>query len=100
MPTVDKLMALFKAMSMPQLATAVTLFLVGQGLNAAIYKAIGRDGVYYGFKLGAKVKWSTAFPFNAGFRHPQYVGSYASQMGIVLALATPTTLGAGLRLLT
>lgn len=44
-----------------------------QVLNISIYKAIGNDGVYYGFKLGRPVPWSSAFPFNAGFRHPQCV---------------------------
>ena len=34
-----------------------------------------QDGVYYGFKMGRPVPWSSAFPFNLGFRHPQYVGA-------------------------
>ena len=72
------------------------LVLAGQLLNGAIYKAIGRDGVYYGFKLGRPVKWSTAFPFSAGFRHPQYVGGFTSQLGVLLALASPSTIAAGL----
>ena len=53
-------------------------------------------GLADGFKLGAPVPWSTAFPFNAGFRHPQYVGGYASQLGVLLLLASPATLSAGL----
>jgi hypothetical protein len=79
-----------------QYAVAAGLMLGGQLLNAAIYRAIGRDGVYYGFKLGRPVPWSTAFPFNAGFRHPQYVGGYATQLGVLLVLASPATLSAGL----
>ena len=49
-----------------------------------------------GFKLGAPVPWSTAFPFNAGFRHPQYVGGYSSQLGVMMLLASPATLSGGL----
>ena len=47
------------------------LILVGQSLNLAIYRAIGNDGVYYGFKLGRTVPWCSGFPFNIGLRHPQ-----------------------------
>ena len=60
----------------------------------------GKNGVYYGFKLGAPVPWSTAFPFSAGFRHPQYVGGYVSQLGVMLFLANPATLEMGLLPLT
>ena len=79
-----------------QKAVAVVLIAVGQGLNVAIYKAIGTNGVYYGFKLGAPVPWSTAFPFSAGYRHPQYVGGYITQLGVLLLLASPKTIEAGL----
>ena len=63
--------------------------LCSQALNAAIYAAIGKDGVYYGFKLGRPVPWCTGFPFNLGFRHPQYVGGFCSQLGVLALLATP-----------
>uniref|UniRef100_A0A7S0Q3H6 phosphatidyl-N-methylethanolamine N-methyltransferase n=1 Tax=Coccolithus braarudii TaxID=221442 RepID=A0A7S0Q3H6_9EUKA len=76
--------------------TALLLMGVGQSLNLSIYRAIGKDGVYYGFKLGRPVPWSTAFPFNAGFRHPQYVGGMLSQLGVFALLATPSSLHAGL----
>lgn len=79
-----------------QYAAGAGLLLMGQILNIAIYKAIGKDGVYYGFKLGRPVAWSTAFPFNAGFRHPQYVGGYASQLGVLVLLISPATMAAGL----
>ena len=42
-----------------QWLAATVLVSVGQILNAAIYAAIGRDGVYYGFKLGRPVPWCT-----------------------------------------
>jgi methylene-fatty-acyl-phospholipid synthase len=75
---------------------AAALFFAGQVLNVAIYLAIGEDGVYYGFKLGRKVPWSTAFPFNAGYRHPQYVGAVLSQLGVLLIVTDADTLASGL----
>jgi len=68
----------------------------GQMLNAAIYAAIGKDGVYYGFKLGAPVPWCDGFPFNLGFRHPQYVGGFCTQLGVIAVLTTSAALDAGL----
>ena len=76
--------------------TAAALIIAGQLLNYSIYKAIGKDGVYYGFKLGKSVPWSSAFPFSAGFRHPQYVGSLTSQLGVLLLLASEKTMTLGL----
>mmetsp|Transcript_28602 Transcript_28602/g.77173 ORF Transcript_28602/g.77173 Transcript_28602/m.77173 type:complete len:200 (+) Transcript_28602:64-663(+) len=55
----------------------------GQALNVGIYKAIGKTGVYYGFKLGRKVPWVTGFPFNV-MSHPQYVGSTMTIWGAML----------------
>ena len=82
----------------PSNTAALVLLVVGSALNFAVYRAIGKAGVYYGFKLGAKVPWATGFPFNVGFRHPQYVGSFISQLGVLLLLATPATLESGLLL--
>lgn len=42
-----------------QLLAAVMLAAFGQSLNAGIYKAIGKAGVYYGFKLRHSVPWHT-----------------------------------------
>ena len=36
----------------------------GQVLNAAVYRKLGKAGVYYGFKLGRPIPWETGFPFN------------------------------------
>jgi protein-S-isoprenylcysteine O-methyltransferase Ste14 len=52
-----------------------------QVLNVAIYRAIGRAGVYYGFKLRSPVPWHTGFPFNV-VSHPQYVGSILTVWGM------------------
>ena len=75
---------------------AAVLFVAGQALNLGIYRAIGKDGVYYGFKLGRPVPWSTAFPFNLGFRHPQSVGGILCQLGVLITLANQAALAAGL----
>ena len=45
----------------------------GEALNMGIYNTIGKDGVYYGVKLGKKIPWVHGFPFNV-CGHPQYVG--------------------------
>jgi len=99
--SVDKLKALLTSwISIPELVViALVLFVIGQILNVAIYQAIGKDGVYYGFKLGRKVPWSSAFPFNAMYRHPQYVGAMCSQLGVVLAVTTEETLKGGVSIL-
>lgn len=77
-------------------AVALVLLAIGQTLNTAIYAAIGKDGVYYGFKLGAPVPWCEGFPFNLGFRHPQYVGGFCSQLGIISLVSSSSLLDAGL----
>lgn len=98
--SVDALKKLALAPTMEEWGLTAVLILLGQVLNAAIYKAIGADGVYYGFKLGRPVPWSSAFPFNAGYRHPQYVGAVLSQLGVLLPLTTAATLDLGLGVLT
>mmetsp|Transcript_31964 Transcript_31964/g.55937 ORF Transcript_31964/g.55937 Transcript_31964/m.55937 type:complete len:143 (+) Transcript_31964:3-431(+) len=61
----------------------------GQALNLAMYTSIGDVGVYYGFKLGARVPWCSSFPFNIGLRHPQYVGVVLTLWGALALLLTP-----------
>eukprot|EP00578_Thalassiosira_sp_NH16_P000587 CAMPEP_0181134862 /NCGR_PEP_ID=MMETSP1071-20121207/32315_1 /TAXON_ID=35127 /ORGANISM="Thalassiosira sp., Strain NH16" /LENGTH=212 /DNA_ID=CAMNT_0023221411 /DNA_START=78 /DNA_END=716 /DNA_ORIENTATION=+ len=61
---------------------------VGQALNLGIYNAIGKVGVYYGFKMGHHVPWVTGFPFNVVSRHPQYIGSYCSFTALLPSLWT------------
>eukprot|EP00967_Tisochrysis_lutea_P024893 scaffold28594_cov28-Tisochrysis_lutea.AAC.1 len=80
----------------PRVVVGMLLLLAGQTLNAGIYKAIGKNGVYYGFKLGAQVPWVTGFPFNLGYRHPQYVGGTLSQCALFAVLSSPETQTAGL----
>lgn len=58
------------------------LLVVGQSLNLGTYKALGKDGVYYGIKYGRKIPWVTGFPFNV-CPHPQYIGSSLSVWGVL-----------------
>jgi hypothetical protein len=41
---------IFASPTAPRLLVAIALVVVGQALNIGIFKAIGYDGVYYGFK--------------------------------------------------
>ncbi|KAK9787879.1 hypothetical protein WJX73_007648 [Symbiochloris irregularis] len=68
-----------------QWAVFFVLFLGGQVLNGGVYRAIGKNGVYYGFKLGKKIPWCSGFPFNV-VAHPQYIGSVITIWGIVALL--------------
>ncbi len=66
----------------------------GQFLNIAIYRAIGKAGVYYGYRLGEKVPWAVGFPFSV-MSHPQYTGVCLSCVGVCQFIATPTHIAAG-----
>lgn len=67
----------------------------GQALNAGIYRAIGHNGVYYGFKLGHTVPWVDGFPFNV-VAHPQYVGSALSVWAGAVLVWSQAPAGVGL----
>jgi len=67
---------------------------LGQGLNVAIYRAIGKAGVYYGYRLGEQVPWVTGFPFSV-LPHPQYFGACVTVIGVNAFVATPTHVAAG-----
>ncbi|KAI8466259.1 MAG: hypothetical protein J3K34DRAFT_67752 [Monoraphidium minutum] len=73
------------AVGLGQWLAALALFGYGQSLNAGIFRAIGRAGVYYGFKLGRPVPWVTGWPFDA-VAHPQYVGSALSVWALAALL--------------
>ena len=68
-----------------QWLAALALFGFGQSLNAGIFAAIGKVGVYYGSKLGHTVPWVTGWPFDT-VSHPQYVGSVLSVWGLAVLL--------------
>jgi len=77
----------------PRVAVAMLLLVAGQALNAGIYAAIGKEGVYYGFKLGARVPWVTGFPFNLGYRHPAVRGWHAVPVRAVRSAVVPPHAG-------
>lgn len=70
------------------MAFAIVLLICGTALNSLVYRKLGYNGVYYGFKFGHKVEWNTGFPFNV-VRHPQYVGSLLSFAGLGCLVAHP-----------
>merc|ERR1711935_140345 len=72
-------------------AVGIVWWLIGQTLNFGVYNAIGKDGVNYGFKLGAPVPWVTCFPYNLGLRHAQCLGCQMSVIGAFVTFATPKT---------
>ena len=78
------------------LGVSAALVASGQALNLAMYWAIGSAGVYYGFKYGCDVPWCSGFPFNAGLRHPQYVGVVFTIFGLALPALSAETAEAGL----
>lgn len=59
----------------------------GQVLNVSAYQAIGKAGIYYGFKLGHTVPWCHGFPFNF-IAHPQYVGATMTVWGLAFLLGS------------
>ena len=76
-----------------QWAAFAVLMAIGQVLN--LPSPGDRRRRRHGFKLGAPVPWSTAFPFSAGFRHLRHVGGFASQLGVFALFASEATIAAG-----
>jgi methylene-fatty-acyl-phospholipid synthase len=70
------------------LALGGGLVAAGQWLNVAVFRRIGRVGVFYGGQLGRAVPWRAEGPFS-WFRHPQYVGVVASIWGLFLVARYP-----------
>lgn len=71
------------------------LVIVGQVLNYGVYKALGKNGVYYGVKLGRPIPWVNGFPFNV-VSHPQYVGTAATIWGLVILAASQAHIESGI----
>ena len=67
----------------------------GQALNIGIFSTLGKEGVYYGYKLGKTIPWVTGFPFNLGLRHPQYVGNILTWWGVFQLLISSAVLSTG-----
>jgi methylene-fatty-acyl-phospholipid synthase len=81
--------------NMKTLVLGGVFFLIGQILNIAVYQTLGRNGVYYGSRLGQPCPWVTGFPFNT-VPHPQYVGSVLTLWGLTILFATDSHISSGL----
>lgn len=74
---------------------ALPAFVFGMVLKIAIFKAIGKAGVYYGACFGHDIAWHTGFPFNVS-AHPQYLGSalvVAAGTGVIVRSDRPGEIG-------
>lgn len=69
-------------------AGGVLMMGVGQVLNLAVFRRLGRVGVFYGARFGHEVPWCTSFPFSV-MRHPQYIGTLLSIWGFFLLARYP-----------
>jgi uncharacterized membrane protein YuzA (DUF378 family) len=81
-------------LSLLRLALGLALLGAGQVLNAAVYRKLGKAGVYYGCRLGKPTPWQTGFPFNT-VSHPQYTGSVLSIWGAAVVFCTAAHLDRG-----
>mmetsp|Transcript_6059 Transcript_6059/g.21531 ORF Transcript_6059/g.21531 Transcript_6059/m.21531 type:complete len:168 (-) Transcript_6059:97-600(-) len=85
----------FATNSLFQWIVGLQMVILGQILNTAIYRAIGKNGVYYGCKFGMHIPWCSGFPFNVVTAHPQYLGAVLTVYGGVLLSASPAHVAAG-----
>mmetsp|Transcript_17210 Transcript_17210/g.23649 ORF Transcript_17210/g.23649 Transcript_17210/m.23649 type:complete len:192 (-) Transcript_17210:377-952(-) len=84
--------------TLPRLLAAIALIGAGQVFNFAVYKTLGKDGVYYGSKLGRPGPWVKGFPFV--IRDPQYSGCVMTIWGGFFLFQTATHLQNGMLPLT
>lgn len=70
------------------LAAGTLLIAIGQSLNLAVFRALGKVGVFYGNRLGHYVPWRQTFPFT-WLDHPQYVGTVLSIWGFFVLMRFP-----------
>ncbi len=87
----------FKLAAVPvvQVVVGVVAFAAGQALNMGVYKALGKEGVYYGVRLGKPIAWYEGFPFTV-VPHPQYVGCVLCIWGLTAVLLNQPNVDAGL----
>ncbi|XP_065197490.1 uncharacterized protein LOC135829017 [Sycon ciliatum] len=80
-------------------AVAMAMIVFGQALNAGAIRALGVNGIYYGFRFGKIIPWCTKWPYGGRLRlpHPQYVGAILSIIGVTLLTATHEHVRAGMR---
>jgi methylene-fatty-acyl-phospholipid synthase len=74
--------------SAPVITVALGLLTLGQFLNFAVFRQLGRTGVFYGVRFGYDVPWCTSFPFSV-LDHPQYLGTVLSIWGFFLLARHP-----------
>jgi protein-S-isoprenylcysteine O-methyltransferase Ste14 len=55
----------------------------------------GKEGVYYGVRLGRRIPWYEGFPFTV-VPHPQYVGCILCIWGVTAVLFSQAAVNAGL----
>lgn len=62
-----------------------SLVVIGQFVNASVYKRLGIKGVYYGYEIGTKTgelpPRVSSFPYNLGIEHPLYVSNIITVVG-------------------
>jgi hypothetical protein len=78
-----------------QAVVGVIMFGAGQALNMGVYNALGKEGVYYGVRLGKPIAWYEGFPFTV-VPHPQYVGCVLCIWGLVALLLNQANVDVGL----
>lgn len=70
------------------LAIAALAIAVGQSLNVAVFRRLGRTGVFYGDRFGAELPWVESFPFTV-CPHPQYAGTVLTIWGVFMVARFP-----------
>mmetsp|Transcript_7632 Transcript_7632/g.10870 ORF Transcript_7632/g.10870 Transcript_7632/m.10870 type:complete len:255 (+) Transcript_7632:292-1056(+) len=75
--------------SIHRFVAGIILCVIGQGLNIAVFQALGGIGVYYGYELGYKTHMTNAFPYNTGISDPQYWGVVLCVLGIYMMCGIP-----------
>lgn len=71
-----------------EFALASALIVVGQVFVIATFYRLGRIGVFFGDRLGYRVRRCHEFPFSV-LAHPQYVGTIVTIWGLFLAMRFP-----------
>lgn len=78
-----------------QAVVGLAMFGAGQALNMGVYIALGKEGVYYGVRLGKPIAWYEGFPFTV-VPDPQYVGCVLCIWGGVVLLLSQANVDVGL----
>lgn len=74
----------------PTFVVGVALISAGLMLNLGVFRVLGKNGVFYGNKLGHHIPWKETFPFSI-CAHPQYVGAVMSIWGFFLVMRFPNS---------